>query len=380
MALTDQDLQMLDGSINILKQMFLELRKLEVDKAAKNLSGLDEITKKLYTRKDGKDTRIFDIVAENAISLGSVSQGHYSLFQKVYSQSGVVITEERGRVPLDRRIEDNTPVVISDPVDRSAYLDKIVEEHGKKCQNMGEVFDCEREKIGEAHARVEACNSSVTLLKDNMIKYSVVLNLFTGEVFVAYELGVFSGQILDLNEVTDLNTRMQFKTTETLNMLCYTKNGKYENNRTGTHLRFFQLDHSIVSPGGPNRFTYLLKEAGPDLVSKIGVISHNGEKIQESLPNIAVAYFSGGELLAYKLFCDRGYHESRAGKELTPNLQNSIFNNGLLVNHGLKLRFLNNHDYPSEFRDTTLIVPKENEAAVTMMVGMVEREFAIRII
>jgi len=41
---------------------------------------------------------------------------------------------------------------------------------------------------------------------------------------------------------------------------------------------------------------------------------------------------------------------------------------------------LNNHDYPSEFRDTTLIVPKENEAAVTMMVGMVEREFAIRII
>jgi len=28
MALTDQDRQMLDGSINILKQMFLELRKL----------------------------------------------------------------------------------------------------------------------------------------------------------------------------------------------------------------------------------------------------------------------------------------------------------------------------------------------------------------
>ncbi len=98
------------------------------------------------------------------------------------------------------------------------------------------------------------------------------------------------------------------------------------------------------------------------------------------MPNIAVAFFSGGDLLAYKLFCDREYHEHRAGKLLTPNLQNSIYDDGLIMNRGLKLMFLNNQEYPSEFRDTTLIVPRDNEAAIAMMNGMVESDYALRII
>jgi hypothetical protein len=59
---------------------------------------------------------------------------------------------------------------------------------------------------------------------------------------------------------------------------------------------------------------------------------------------------------------------------------NSLFNQGLIVNTGLKLTFLNNHLYPSEFRDTTVIIPTENEAALTLMNGMVDREYAMRII
>jgi hypothetical protein len=379
MQTTDEDVQMLNGSIQIMKNMYLHLRKLSIDEAKKDISELDEKTRRLYARKDGKDTGFFDIVAENAISLGVDFFGHYSLFQRVYSQSGVIITEERGRVPFDRRIEHNTPVIISDPVDRSSYLEDIISRHNKYIL-MGEVFDAEREKIGDNHARVEGCNSSVTLLKDNMIKYSIILNLFTGEVFVAYEPGIFYGDITSISDVSDLNNEARFKTNETQAMLCYTKDGKYENNRMGTHLRFFDLVRSIKSPGGPNRFTYLLEETGEEPVSFIGVIAHNGEKIQESLPNIAVAYFSSGQLQAFKLFCDREYHEHRAGKGLTPNLQNSLYNQGMIVNTGIKLEFLNNHQYPSEFRDTTVILPTENEQALTMMKGMVNREYAIRII
>jgi hypothetical protein len=379
MQMTDEDMQMLNGSIQIMKHMYTHLRNLSVDEAQKDISELDEKTRRLYARKDGKDTAFFDIVAENAISLGADFFGHYSLFQRVYSQSGVIITEERGKVPFDRRIEHNTPVIISDPVDRSSYLEDIIKRHNS-CSTMGELFDAERKEIGDNHARVEACNSSVTLLKDNMIKYSIILNLFTGEVFIAHEPGVFYADINSINDISNLNNEARFKTNETQVMLCYTKNGKYENNRMGTHLRFFDLDGSIKSPGGPNRFTYLLEETSKDPVSSIGVIAHNGEKIQESLPNIAVAYFSGGKLRAFKLFCDREYYEHRAGKGLTPNLQNSLYHQGMIVNTGIKLTFLNNHNYPSEFRDTTVILSTENEEALTMMEGMVKREYAIRII
>jgi hypothetical protein len=380
MELINEDVEMLNGSLQIMKKMYIDLRNLDIEKASTDIGKLDEKTKRLYARKDGKDTRLFDIVAENAISLGNNFYGHYSLFQRVYNLSGVIITEERGRVPSDRKIEHNTPVIISDPVDRSSYLEKIIEEHSKNCKTMGEVFDAETNKIGEDHARVEACNSSVTLLKDNTIKYSVILNLFTGEFFVAYEPGVFYANLKEVDSVSDFLNEVKFKEDELHNMLFYTQRGKYENNRIGTHLRFFNLDSTIKSPGGPNRFTYLLEENGKEKVSSIGVIAHNGEKIQESLPNIAVAYFSKGQLQAYKLFCDRSYNDHRAGKVLTPNLQNSLYNQGLIENMGIKLKFLNNHEYPSEFRDTTVIVPSTNEYALTLMDGMVKRHSAIRIV
>ncbi len=379
MVMTDEDMEMLDGSIRIMRHMYRHLRSLKVDDAKKNISDLDEKIRSLYSRKDGKDTVFFDVEAEESISLGIDFCGHYSLFQKIYHDSGVVVTEERGRVPHGMRIEHSTPVIISDPVDRSSYLERIIDEHSG-CDTMGDVFDAEREKIGDGHCRLESCNSSVTLLKDNTIKYSVILNLFTGEVFVAYEKGVFSGNIISARSVDDINTELDFKTDETLAMLCYTKKGKYENNRLGTHLRFFDLDRSIPSPGGPNRFTYLLEEAEYEPLSSIGVIAHNGEKIQESLPNIAVAYFSENKLQAFKLFCDREYNEQRAGKILTPNLQNSLYNQGLISNVGIKLEFLNNHHYPSQFRDTTVILPEENDQAMTMMEGMVKKDYAIRIV
>lgn len=377
MYLTDEDLEMLNGSIEIMAHMYKVLRQMDPKQAKADVSTLDERMADRYKRKDKKDTRLFDMVAEESISLGYKFVGHNSLFLQAYNEEGVIITEEKGKVGSSR-IEQNTPVIISDPIDRTRYLEEIIAEHGKSCKTMGEVFDLEVKRIGKYHARVEACTSSVTLLKDNMIKYSLILNLFTGESFVAYEHGVFQGNITKIKNVNDLKRKVEFKTDEGLDMLCFCKGEKYENNRKGTHLRFFPRDESIKLPGGPNRFTYLLKDKKN--VSNIKVIAHNGEKIQESLPNIAVAFFSEEQLCAYKLFCDRQHYGYRASKVLTPNLQNSIYNDGLLINTGLKLVFLNNHEYPSQFRDTTVITPVENDSAVTLMEGMVKRGYAIKII
>lgn len=130
---------------------------------------------------------------------------------------------------------------------------------------------------------------------------------------------------------------------------------------------------------GPLRFTHLLRyEDAED--SNIGIVAHNGEKIQEILPNVSIALFSKEKLRAYKLFCDPEYLQQRAGVGMTPNLANSIYSDGLIKNTGVTLRFLNNYEYPSQFRDTTAIISSENDAALTMFTGMVERGYATRIV
>jgi hypothetical protein len=377
MNVIEKDVQMLDGSLRIMNHLYATLRALPTSESGKNVKDMGEAISALYERKDKKDTNYFDIVAEKTITLGNNFFGHDSLFKEVYNQSGVCITEERGKVG-SVNIEGNTPVIISDPTDKSSYLEHIIENH-KGAKTMGEAFDRERELIGDSVV-YEGVNASVTLLKDNMIKYSIVLNLMNGDVFVGYEPGVFKSNIQNVqnsNDVCKEENRVLFSDKEGLNTVFYSKGNKYAENMVGTHLRFFSHMKDASSPGGPIRFAYLLKDEGR---SDVHLIAHNGEKIQESLPNIAMAYFSKGDLLAFKLFCDRESTAYRGEKNLTPNLQNSIYNDGLLVNTGLKLQFLNNHEYPSEFRDTTIIVPRKNDAALTMMEGMVKKEYAIRII
>jgi len=382
--LTEEDVALLDGSIRIMQNMYERLIELPVEEAKRDLSELDARMQEKYRRKDRKDTRYFDIVAEDAISIGDGFSGHLDLFQKVLGRSGVIITEECGRVPRDLRIEHDTPVIISDPVDGSAYLDDVINRHyfpAEKNVKMKDIFKREMEEVPLNKIRRHACNSSVTLIRDNMIKYTIVLNLFTGEIYLGMPEGVFMGDVSSIERARDINIPVEFSDKESLVMLCYTRKGKYEQNRAGTHLRFFPLhpaSEAKIGPIGPLRFTYLVRYGDDE--SEIGVVAHNGEKIQEILPNIAIALFSRGKLRAYKLFCDPEYTQQRAGKEMTPNLANSLYSDGLIVNTGVKSTFLNNYDYPSEFRDTTVIISEKNDAALTMLTGMVEREYATRIV
>jgi len=383
MHLTEEDRLMLNGSIELMGHLYKNLRDMPVEEAVKDLSLFDEKTRARYSRKDMKDTRFFDIVGEDAIYFGDGFPGHQTLMERYYGQPGVVITEECGRRPRALRIEHNTPTVISDPVDASSYFDDIVHRLSAPGDRIGNVFDREVELVGEAAARRHACNTSVTLIKDNMIKYTVVTNLLTGDIYVGYPLGGFRGDVKSVCSLDTIKTPLEFDDSENLLMLCYTRQqGKYETNRKGTHLRFLPLHKSAtagIGPVGPLRFANLVRH-GDERDSEIGIVAHNGEKVQEALPNISMALFSKGALQAYKLFCDPEYTEERGGKDLTPVLANSLYSPGLLVNTGVKSTFLNNYDYPSEFRDTTAIISSKNEAALTMFIGMVERGYATRIV
>ena len=391
--ITEKDNKMLNGSIRILSDTYKELRNLDISKADRNISEIACINRELYNGKFRKDTRYFDIFAEDLIATGkkfdgkyiSTFDGHDKLFSKVYGDiGGVIITEERGKIVTgehgkidDSRIEYNTPLLTCDPVDRSSYLDRLIEKYKSKCSTLGELFDLELERIGSKRACLDGCTSSVTFLKDNMMKYSVILNFFTGEVVISYPKGVYTADINKVKSANDFSKKVKFRNDNSMDMLCYTKPGEYEKNRKNTHLSFFHFMKEIKSPGGPSRFNYLRKELQD--VTSVGVIAHNGEKIQESLPNIVTALYSGGRLKAYKLYCDPSHLEYINDRPLTPNLKNSLYY-GMIRNKGINNQFFNNRKYPGESRDTTIIVPVWNEPAITMMKGMVERQFAEMIV
>ncbi|MAE13308.1 hypothetical protein CMO92_01975 [Candidatus Woesearchaeota archaeon] len=383
----EQDLEMMRGSLTILKHVFSLVRSTPLEDAMRNVKDMETKIAQRYSRKDGKDTIYIDVIAEEAISVGSEgSRGHIGFFHGIYDKSGTVITEERGKVG-EIAIGAHTPVIISDPIDRSSYMKQVVEFYRDQKvgdrkltvnDTIGEAFDFKVNAIGPHKAMREGPNSSVTLLKDNRIVYSLILNLFNGDIYIASPRGVYKGDIRKVTRPSDIDSEIRFNKDELREMLCYTTDqGKYESNRKGTHLRFFDLYKNAPSPTGPLRFTYLIKtEEDPPL--PVGVIAHNGEKIQEALPNIAIAFFSN-QMVGYKLYCDRGSQEFRAERLMTPSLQDSIYN-GDIHTKGIKLAFLSNYTYPSEFRDTTAFCHIDNDFAFTVLEGMRHQEYCERIL
>jgi hypothetical protein len=392
MYLTQEDEAMMEGSFRIFSKLYQQTGDMTVKEASVNLKDLPPAMRKRYTRKDTKDTMGFDILAENIIGTGDqCGMGHSGLFQSVYGKSGVMITEECGRMPRDVVIGHDTPVVISDPVDASSLMEYLMEKYSPEADHsrdkLSDVFRRHMEESGPTPIRRHACNASVTLLRDSMIIYSIVMNLFTGDIYVASRKGVFRGDARSAAKLVDISTPIEFiggfDDYRGLNMICYNRGEKYNQNLRGTHLKMFRpADMSELvektGPVGPMRFTNLVKfEDAPD--PEIGIVAHNGEKVQELLPNVAIAFYSKGALNACKLFCDMENAQDRAGRLLTPNLANSFYS-GMIAAKGIKSGFLDRHDYPSEFRDTTAIYHSGNDAANTMFHGMIKKEYAIRIV
>jgi len=388
MFLTQQDEDAMDGSVKIIKRLFDRIRDIPIEDAKKDISEFSLDIRQKYCRKDTKDTSFADMVAEDIICGSRNEPGHSNLIRDVYDIGGVIITEEQGKYPRDdTRIDHRTPVIISDPIDASKYFDKMMSDHsGKKnVKRVGDAFDKELVYVG-TKARRHACNSSLTMLRDNSLKYTVVANLLTDDIYIASPRGVLMGDISKVKGAGDINTEVKFSDHEGKKLICYTtEKGKYEINRHGTHLRLLDFDKAEyrnavgdIGVVGPLRFTYLLDYNGD--VSPFHVVGHNGEKIQEALPNIVVARYSKGRLNAYKLFCDDDELQVRANVALTPNLANSLYSDGLIRNMGIKTDFLNRYSYPSQFRDTTAIIVRGNEDAETTFSGMVQNRYAVRIV
>ncbi|HLC68181.1 MAG TPA: hypothetical protein VJI12_04880 [archaeon] len=378
MFLTPQDQDMMESSLKIMGHLYGEIRAMPISEVIKDVSSLGSRASR-YARKDKKDTLVVDAMAEDIISGGNSHPGHTAAMQRIYDPQGIIITEECGRIPRDALIDHASPVIMSDPMDSSTYCEDLMNRHSDKGR-AGDAFDAERALVGEVKARTHACNSSVTLLKDHEIKYTIIVNMMTGDTYVGSKNGVFRGNIESAKSVADISVPLKFSNEYNLMLLCYNAKGKYDNNRLGTNLVCLPLhESSWLGPVGPMRFAHLI-DFGDGVTCEVGTIAHNGEKIQESLPNIAIALFSNDELRAYKLFCDRDHGEIRGSQELTPNLLNSLYDDGPIYRTGIKTNFLNRHLYPSEFRDTTLVHADGNKPVSYMMKGMVTKGEAVRIV
>lgn len=344
----------MEVSLDSLRLANERLRGLNLEDAVRDVSGFP-----IFACKKEGDTLMFDAVAEE-----SIVECHSARFSQVYGINGVVLSEERG-IGCTSRIYNETPIILSDPIDGSKSLSSLarhsIETGG--LENLGQLFDYCWDKFGEL-ARITAPVSALSLIRDGELKYSLVLNLFTGMIYAAFPEGVFSGQISDVKSIDNINTPLVWRSDAQPLLLCNRNGDKRCQNFTQSHLEeLFEHDTSALYFAGPSRFIYLLKES-QELFPRVGVIAHNRESIQEILPNLGIAAYSGGALRAYKLSC--------------PEYELDFFR-GDIEEDGINERVLEKIEYPGDYEDTTVIVPSANKAGVRKMESAVEKGYGMRL-
>ena len=153
---------------------------------------------------------------------------------------------------------------------------------------------------------------------------NIPFNFLTGELYVGCEDGVYvanmpvheniineingKGKIISPKKITSLQDvkeygkQVRFSRADSLQAVMYLIGEEYENNLEQTPLKDFSTqillrngDDSLISskggPGGPGRIAYL-RHTEQSEIPEVPVLAYNGEKIQESLPSVAMAYLA----------------------------------------------------------------------------------------
>ncbi len=367
MSFTQKDWKMMEHSLESLKRANSGLRELSLESACKDVSNFS-----LFSGKKDADTKMLDAVPEEYIVAGHEG-GAVPPFTDSYGIYGIVMSEERGK-SSQRRILPETPVVISDPLDGSTRLKGQLEDNLGRFGTVGDMFDSYRQEMGGL-AEIVAPVSSITLMKDGELKYSLVLNLFTGMVYAACDGGVYSGQISDelrLDELLNRDNMAEWRSQtaegaeekEKPSIFCNRKGKAREENFTGCHMADF-FEHYTAADyfAGPSRFVYLLDSSEAEY-PELDAIGFNREPISEWISDICFAQNSGGALRAYLMSPDR--------QEI------GLFRNSLI--EGLDAESLNRIDYPSNYRASLVIAPAANESSIRAMEAAAEKGYAIRLV
>lgn len=308
-----------------------------------------------------------------------------------FDSDSIFLTEEIGRTKVIRfshSIEDQPLVLISDPVDRSAFLKTFLEEEVEQKQDtkFKEVIarsDCaERweDRCKGGAAMIGGPTLAITAIKKGSPLFSVILNYLTQDLFVASKAGKshFSLNDISAREIGDITLERVISQGEPIKFRkkrqypfddfknYYTFLGKKKYEQHFKDAKIFSQD-SLSSenliydePGGPTRILYL-----SSLCSEpVGFIVANGEKIIEWihwLPYLCLQEQGEVPLRVFLVYFDRPY--MKKGFLMSPSPAYSIFRQSGKKGEGsylIDLNKLRDHDNPSLYRSMLVIAPVEN--------------------
>ncbi|MBT3356497.1 hypothetical protein HN784_05120 [bacterium] len=355
------------------------------------------------TRYGKGDTKGFDASVESGIKkcLGDFN-----------GEEIVLITEETDDVtsrvwPIDPNPKQQPKMFFSDPVDRSKYLEQIINlmakklfpdddsgENAKKRSNIkvAELLMHEDivklwDKEVDAPASITGATAAITYVNRGRVIFSVILNFITRDIYVACDIGIKSVRIdKDFKNIPtkdpleyimregreivfpsamerslvddDLNNFVTFLGKDMYKEI-FVESGIVP----GDYKKFIHHDR----PGGPSRVLYL-----SDLQPKeapVGFILANGEKIGEWMHWLPFVKFA------------RNFSGNPALRLYEVSLKKALFKNDILVSTPpaysifncrdekkyIDVSIMKNHAQPSRFRSMLVIASSDNERIGPLM-------------
>jgi hypothetical protein len=342
---------LLNMSVDALKRAYIEVNSIKCDFAVETVCG-------------GKsDTYGLDWVPEDVIKrvVGD------------YDANIVFITEETGKMYSgEQGFEPTQTVLISDPTDRSIkmkeFLQGLMEKepvYGKKSVHdaLTERVDHWEELYG--NPSISGASASITAIRDRWILFNAMVNYVTGELFIADSLGTKKGRVLFYGKEDTESLEFPSEKGNAQKFMTFLQKEGYPENLQKCNLGLKEDDCVDPWTGGPLR---ILNLSSLDK-QNVSFILSNGEKICEWIGWLSWVKYARDPVQSdeHALEAYRVFFESPRTKELVsvaPGPHYSIFSNEdgktrVNLNRMLQLRD------PSHYRETILVAPRHNMAAIS---------------
>ncbi len=368
-------------------------------------SGAREVLGKTKSYNRKSDTMGFDAIPEIV----------YIKMIKKFDDRAIFVTEETDEQTIKNLPDGHDPyiqpiVIVSDPMDRSKYLNELLVtllekyfqknqipyklgpdgktiefNNGVTVEKLWAEYDLQKEWIqlrGEKPASITGPTTSLTCVFRGKAIASIILNLITKEVVLSCEKGVY---IFNINKIVNLEKIFLNEICRKSRLLTFPYPNRTKKRNKAGYKRFVTflgkegyLEHLLSCkifgeddieeflhqrvPGGPSRVLFLsdLQPAS----KPIGFILANGEKITEWihwLPIIKYGKDKGGEhaLKAFEVYSERMGQKNGIPMSVTPSL--SIFSGSPEFGPFTDINRIKQYQNPSHYRSMIAVSHRRND-------------------
>lgn len=317
-----------------------------------------------HTSAGKLDTKAFDLKIEERVSNSILK----------YDGDIGILTEEKGSINFD---PEQTYTAILDPVDKSKFLLKLLEPHSHSTKTVGQLI-----KEGKFRGQMEGLEapvSSITLLRNGVVLFNIVLDLLQGTVYVSSGKLIATANIERYGTpqaIADYGEEVVFlPRAGKIQGVTFLGDGESEKSTTYIQLHTalgFRTDHAPPTehsePGGPLRPYYLCDSLcnTRDPFRPTHVL-YTGEKISEWISAISIVQ-SSSNLMAYELYSEQ---YSRDGLLMAPppSYSSIQLQPGSPGRIKLDMAFLARFKRPNSYRGALLICHKDSTDIIDYITG-----------